>query len=375
MRAGRFPGRAPPLAGTTHSGPIRDLPVEALVRASLLKFCAWTAVVLLAALGGSLLQFHRILDQPLAFGSETRHHLIAPGTSFSGIVAGLKEAGLVSHRHVLELHGRWSGLAGGIRAGEYAIDPAMTPRELLELLHSGKVVQHSLTLVEGWTFDEVRDALRSRPELEHTLAAELGPGDVMAALGYAGEHPEGRFLADTYHFPRGTSDAAFLRRAYRAMQDFLDRAWKDRAANLPYDSPYDALIVASIVEKETGRAEERAEIAGVLVRRLKRGMRLEVDPTVIYGLGDAFDGNLRKRDLRRDTPYNTYLHRGLPPTPIAMPGAAAIRAALHPRAGEALFFVAKGDGSHYFSATYREHQKAVARYQRSRRARDGSDGS
>ena len=322
------------------------------------------AVLLSLGLVWSVFQLNRILDRPLAFGSEIRHHIIAPGTSFSGIAAGLEKAGIVSDSLILELHARLSGFAGGIQAGEYAIDPTMTPRELLNLFHSGKVVQHSLTLVDGWTFDDVLDALRSRPELDHTLGEELGHSEIMTELGHAGVHPEGRFLADTYHFPRGTSDVAFLRRAYDSMREFLNEAWNGRAADLPYDSPIDALIVASIVEKETGRAEERAEIAGVLVRRLERNMRLEVDPTVIYGLGEDFDGDLRKRDLRRDTPYNTYLHKGLPPTPIAMPGVASIRAALHPRGGETLFFVAKGDGSHYFSATYREHKKAVARYQR-----------
>ena len=345
------------------------------MRASLVKFCTWSAVLLALALVWSTYEFDRALDRPLAFGSEVRHHIIEAGTSFSDIVSGLEEAGIVRQRHIFEIHARWSGLAGGIQAGEYAINPAMTPRKLLDAFHSGRVVQHSLTLVDGWTFDDVLASLRSRPELDHTLAEDLDDSQVMDELGYPGVHPEGRFLADTYHFPRGTSDVAFLRRAYRAMQSFLDEAWKDRATDLPYDSPVDALIVASIVEKETGRAEERTEIAGVLVRRLKRNMRLEVDPTVIYGLGDEFDGNLRKRDLRRDTPYNTYLHKGLPPTPIAMPGIASIRAALHPDAGDTLFFVAKGDGSHHFSATYREHQRAVARYQKSGRSRNSAGDS
>ena len=251
----------------------------------------------------------------------------------------------------------------------------MTPRELLDLLHSGKVVQHSLTVVDGWTFEEVLAALSSKSELAHTFADEATYSEIMAQLGYPGVHPEGRFLADTYHFPRGTSDAAFLRRAYQSMESYLHDAWNERAPDLPYESPVDALIVASIIEKETGKAEERAEIAGVLVRRLKRNMRLEADPTVIYGLGADFDGNLRKRDLRFDTPYNTYLHKGLPPTPIAMPGTASIHAALHPEPGETLFFVAKGDGSHHFSVTYPEHQAAVRRYQRRGGSRDSADDS
>ena len=345
------------------------------MRASLLKIGACTATLILLALVWLAIHLNRALDRPLAFGGEVRHHIIAPGTSFSDIVAELEHAGILADARVLEIHARWSGLAGGVQAGEYAIDPAMTPRELLELLLSGKVVQHSLTLVDGWTFDEVLDVLRSTPELDDTLGTDVGHAEIMSELGYAGVHPEGRFLAETYHFPRGTSDVAFLRRAYRSMEDFLNDAWEDRAPDLPYDSPIDALIVASIVEKETGRAEERAEVAGVFVRRLRKNMRLEADPTVIYGLGEDFDGDLRKRDLRRDTPYNTYLHKGLPPTPIAMPGTASIRAALHPLAGETLFFVAKGDGSHYFSATYREHLEAVARYQAPGRSGSGGDGS
>ena len=339
------------------------------MRATVLKLGAATALLLLLLLSWFGFHVNQAVERPLAFGSDVRHHIIAPGSSFSDIAAELEGVGIIGDRRVLEIHARWSGLASGVQAGEYAIAPTMTPHELLLLFHSGKVVQHSLTLVEGWTFNEVLHALRATPELRHTLGVDLGHSEIMIELGYEGMHPEGRFLADTYHFPRGTSDVAFLRRAYRSMQEFLDDAWKNRVPDLPYDSPMDALVVASIVEKETGKAEERPQIAGVLVRRLKKNMRLEVDPTVIYGLGDEFDGNLRKSDLRKDTPYNTYLHRGLPPTPIAMPGNASILAALHPLAGDALFFVATGDGSHYFSATYREHQEAVARYQISGRSR------
>ena len=345
------------------------------MRAPLLKLHA--LVLAAVILGLAWLAFHldRTLNEPLAFGSEVRRHIIAPGTSFAQIMAALERRGIITDDLALEIYARWSGIAGGIQAGEYEIDPAMTPRELLDLFRSGKVVQHSLTLVDGWTFDEVLAAIRSNPMLDHGLASDLTHSEIMRELGYPGVHPEGRFLADTYHFPRGTSDAAFLRRAYRAMQHFLDEAWAERDPALPYDSPIDALILASIVEKETGRAEERAEIAGVLVRRLNRNMRLETDPTVIYGMLDTFDGNLRKSDLERDTPYNTYVHKGLPPTPIAMPGAASIHAALHPRDGDALFFVAKGDGSHYFSATYQEHRKAVARYQKAGRSASRGDDS
>ena len=345
------------------------------MRAPLLKLSAAGLTATLLLLVWHAVHLHRSLHQPLAFGTQERLFVIAPGTSFREIMADLERTSMLPDTLALEVHARWSGHARGVQAGEYKIDPGMTPLEMLDHFLAGKVVQHSLTLVDGWVFDEVLAAVRAHPAFEHTLPTDLASSEIMEHLGYPGVHPEGRFLADTYHFPRGTSDAAFLRRAYRSMQRFLDEAWSGRAPDLPYESPVDALILASIIEKETGLARERAEIAGVFVRRLKQNMRLEADPTVIYGLGDEFDGNLRRNDLRRDTPYNTYVHRGLPPTPIAMPGTASILAALHPLAGETLFFVAKGDGSHYFSATYREHREAVSRYQKTRKSSIRGNGS
>ena len=327
-----------------------------------------TALVVVSALaiGWFGYSVQRAMDHPLDLSPDPQYHVIPSGASFNEVVRALSDRGILTEPLFVLWYARWNGLAGGIKAGEYEIRSGITPRELLDVFISARVVQHALTLVEGWSFDEMVDAVHASEHLEHSLQG-LDAEAIMSRLGVAGIHPEGRFFADTYHFPRGTSDVAFLRRAYQTMDRRLRQAWDQRAEQLPYRTPEDALIMASIIEKETGLATERARIAGVFVRRLARGIRLETDPTVIYGLGEAFDGNLRKRDLKTDTPYNTYLHKGLPPTPIAMPGAASIDAALHPLAGNELFFVADGDGGHHFSVTYAEHQKAVARYRKKRR--------
>ena len=217
-------------------------------------------------------------------------------------------------------------------------------------------------MVEGWTFQQLRQALSEHPKIAHTLGA-LSDAEIMARLGRPGEHPEGRFFPDTYHFPIGTSDEAFLRRALAAMDQRLNHVWSQRRSDLPFNDPYQALILASIIEKETRLPAERPTIAGVLARRLRKGMPLQTDPTVIYGLGQAFSGNLRRQDLLADTPYNTYTRKGLPPTPIALPGEGALAAAVNPTSGDALYFVATGEGGHAFSATLEEHNRAVRRYQ------------
>ncbi len=253
-----------------------------------------------------------------------------------------------------------------LKAGEYELTPAITPRQLLELLVSGKTKQHSLTVVEGWTSAELFRRLAEQAGLPRTLPADAA--GIMQALGEPTLHPEGLFYPDTYLYPRGMTDLEFLRRARARMQEVLDEEWVARVPNLPLGTPYEALILASIVERETGLAEERPLIAGVFVRRLQKGMLLQTDPTVIYGLGNKFDGNLRKADLAADGPYNTYTRIGLPPTPIALPGRAAINAALHPAQGDSLYFVSKGDGSHVFSATIEEHEAAVRQYQLKQRA-------
>ncbi len=324
-------------------------------------------LLLLASFGGAWLamDFDSFRSTPLALAQEETL-LVRPGTSLKAVAAELRQRGILQQPTYLVLLARWLGVAGKIKAGEYRLRPGTTSEQLLEQLTAGQVRQYALTLIEGETFRDMMKRIAAAPALEQTLP-EHEPGTVMAAIGYPGLHPEGRFLPETYHYPRGTRDVDLLRRAFREMEAFLDREWARRAPDLPLKTPYEALILASIVEKETGLASERPQIAGVFIRRLNKGMRLQTDPTVIYGMGDRFDGDIRFRDLRRDTPYNTYTRAGLPPTPIAMPGKAAIRAVLHPADGDSLYFVARGDGSHEFSATLAEHNRAVDRYQRKRR--------
>ncbi|HID49691.1 MAG TPA: endolytic transglycosylase MltG [Chromatiales bacterium] len=321
------------------------------------------AVILLGnlAAGGAWLLIQRNLDTPLPLQAERAYEL-TPGANFNQVINELKQAGILDETRTLRWYGRLSGEARKIKAGEYAILPGTTPRQLLAMFVAGKVRQYALTLVEGWNFAQVMEAVNRHPALRHSLPG-LDNATIMARLGHPGEHPEGRFLPDTYHFPKGLSDVDFLKRAYRAMQTVLEAEWAGRAPGLPFETPYEALILASIVEKETGLARERRAIAGVFVRRLQKGMRLQTDPTVIYGMGEAYRGNIRKKDLERDTPYNTYRRSGLPPTPIAMPGRDAIHATLHPDDSDNIYFVARGDGSHQFSATLKEHNQAVIKYQ------------
>ncbi len=322
------------------------------------------ALLLVAVAAGALwlkLDYDRFLETPLAVDSPLVFE-IARGDSLQGVARGLAAEGLLERPGYLVWLGRESGLAGRIQPGEYRIEPGVRPAQLLERFTRGAVIQYPVTIVEGWTVPQLRAYLRGLEFLQHTLDG-VPDADLLATLDLPPGHPEGRFLPDTYHFPRGTPDRAVLRRAYQAMADYLAKVWERRDPDLPLKTPYDALILASIVEKETGLASERPQIAGVFIRRLQRGMRLQTDPTVIYGMGADFDGNIRRRDLRRDTPYNTYTRKGLPPTPIALPGRAAIEAVLHPAPGDALYFVARGDGSHQFSATLAEHNRAVRKYQ------------
>jgi UPF0755 protein len=291
---------------------------------------------------------------------------IKPGMSLGQLAHELHAQGIITHPRFFIHLGRQLQAARRLKAGEYPLNRELTPRSLLGLFTSGKVVQYTLTLVDGQTFSELRRRIEQHPALEQTLQG-LTDSEVMERLGHPDQHPEGRFLADTYHFPRHTTDLDFLQRAYNAMQLTLQAAWETRDANLPLANPDEALILASIVEKETGIPEERAQIAGVFIRRLQRGMKLQTDPTVIYGMGESFDGNIRRSDLTRDTPYNTYTRGGLPPTPIATPGRAAIEAVMHPSDGNALFFVASGNGRHYFSDTLKEHNLAVDKFQRGKK--------
>lgn len=326
------------------------------------RLAAALAGLLLLAAGATLLDAYRVLNQPLQIEGDEYVIVVAAGATLAGTARRLAADGVIRNPQRLVRYARIAGDDVRIRAGEYALLPGMDARAMMRHLASGRTVQHAFTIVEGWTFHQLRRAVEAHPVLVQTLTG-VSDGRVMERLERPGVHPEGMFYPDTYLFPRGTTDLQFLGRALGAMETRLERAWAGRDGGLPYATPYEALIMASIIEKEAHLAEERGTIAGVFVRRLQRGMRLQTDPTVIYGLGPEFEGRLRTRHLRTDTPYNTYTRHGLPPTPIALPGAGAIAAAMHPEPGDAMFFVARGDGSHHFSATLEEHVRAVARYQ------------
>jgi UPF0755 protein len=320
--------------------------------------------VICASVGGGWLwmDYRAFVEAPWALPEEGWVYEVPPGTTVRGIAADLQRQGIVDEPRYLRWYARLSGYANRLKAGEYVFPGTVTPEQFLEKISSGKVVQYSLQILEGWTFRQMLRTVHAHEKITHTLVG-LSDFEIMAKLDAAEPHPEGLFYPDTYLFPKGTTDLEFLRRAYRALKERLDPAWQGRAAGLPYKSPYEALIMASIVEKETGVPYERPAIAGVFVRRLQKGMRLQTDPTVIYGLGDYYDGNIRRVDLETVTPYNTYKIRGLPPTPIALPSGDAINAALHPEPGKALYFVARGDGAHEFSDTLEQHSRAVLKYQ------------
>ncbi len=288
---------------------------------------------------------------------------IEPGTTPRGVARAAVRAGLDVHPELLYWWFRLSGQDRDIRAGNYEIPAGTSPRALLRKLVRGEEALRAVTLVEGWTFRQVRQALARAEQLRPDTAGQSDEA-IMAALGRPGVAPEGRFFPDTYTYGKGSSDLAVLRRALHAMDRHLEAAWAQRAPDLPLKSADEALVLASIVEKETGRPEDRALVAGVFANRLRVGMLLQTDPTVIYGMGEKFDGNLRRRDLVTDTPFNTYTRPGLPPTPIAMPGKASLLAAVQPADTRALYFVARGDGSSQFSETLPEHNRAVNRYQR-----------
>ena len=287
---------------------------------------------------------------------------IPRGASLRTVVAELQKAGLDVERRQFTLLVRGFGRERDIKAGNYLLAKAPSPLELLDKLTRGDVTQAEVRLIEGWTFLQFRAALDAHPNLRHDSKG-LGYAEIMQRLQAKEAHPEGLFFPDTYLFAKGSSDLAVLRSAYRAMQRHLAAEWQARQPNAPYKSPYDALIMASIIEKETGLASERDQIGGVLVNRLRIGMRLQVDPTIIYGLGATFDGNLKRSHLLEDGPYNTYMRAGLPPTPIAMPGLASLRSAMRPAKTNAMYYVSKNDGSSQFSRTLEEHNRAVSKYQ------------
>ena len=318
-------------------------------------------LVTLALLAGGA--FAWWLHQPLWQGATALELEVEPGTSPRTVARDVAAAGASVQPDLLYLWFRVSGQDRRIKAGNYEIPAGTTPQSLLQKLVQGEEALKAITFVEGWTFRQMRQAMARDPYLRQDSAA-LSDAALMEQLGRPGVAPEGRFFPDTYTYAKGASDMAVLRRALHAMDRRLETAWAQRSADTPLKTPDEALILASIVEKETGRASDRAEIAGVFTNRLRIGMLLQTDPTVIYGMGAQFDGNLRRRDLQTDTPWNTYTRAGLPPTPSAMPGKASLMAAVQPQRTKALYFVAKGDGSSHFSATLEEHNRAVNRYQR-----------
>jgi len=301
-------------------------------------------------------------ETPLSIADPGMRYLVPKGASLTSIAADLADKQIISKPNMLIWLGKLEGVSSQLKAGEYDLLPGTTPMQFFNILIGGKVTQYSFTIIEGHTFKDLRKQLRQHPDLVQTVQND-SDDVVMRKLGLPGRYPEGLFLPETYHFIRGTSDLDILARANRALEEYVTTQWQQRDEGLPYASEYDALIMASIIEKETGLPEERPEIAGVFVRRMQKKMRLQTDPTVIYGLGDDYDGNIRRKDLRHKSPYNTYVHKGLPPTPIAMAGKAAIDAALHPKPGTSLYFVARGDGGHVFSDNLRDHNNAVIKYQ------------
>ncbi|MDH3640133.1 MAG: endolytic transglycosylase MltG [Gammaproteobacteria bacterium] len=298
--------------------------------------------------------------RPLSLTAQT--FTVQPGKGTLQVGRELATRGVIQEPYSFVLWARWKGYTHRIQAGEYRLRDGSRVRDLLEQMVRGEVVHYTVTLVEGWTFRQVRAALRQAPRLQAAVS-EKKDSEIMMLLGKPELHPEGRFFPDTYVYSATSSDLDILRAAFRSMHTRLTEAWAERADGLELSNPAEALTLASIIEKETGVHGERGLIAGVFHNRLRRGMRLQTDPTVIYGLGDQFSGNLTRKHLRTDTPYNTYTRTGLPPTPIAMPGEEAIHAALHPESTAALYFVARGDGSHHFSETLGEHNRAVAKYQ------------
>jgi UPF0755 protein len=325
-------------------------------------------LLLLAALAAVIMwvQYQQFRDSALAIPEQELLYTVSPGSSLNQLAYDLSSRNIIEHPRFFILLGRDMDAARRLQAGEYILQQGLTPQTLLQQLVDGKVTQYELTLIEGHSFREMLLRIRDDPVLTQTLTNETDAG-IMEKLGHPDQHPEGRFLPDTYYFTRGMTDIDFLARAWQAMHDQLSLAWEEREAGLPFETPDEALILASIVEKETGAVEERPVIAGVFVRRLQKGMRLQTDPTVIYGMGEAYDGNIRKRDLLKDTPYNTYTRAGLPPTPIAMPGVDAIHAVLHPARGKSLYFVAMGEGKHYFSNTLKQHNLAVDKFQKKKK--------
>jgi UPF0755 protein len=317
--------------------------------------------ILAVLLGGAALVY--LVTSPLSLPATPFVFDLKQGSSLKATVRGLSQAGLLEHDQVFVWLVRISGKSTQLKAGNYVLEHPVSQLELLEIISRGEVSQRQISVIEGWTFRQLREALNASPDIAHTTA-NLTDAEILQRIGATENHPEGLFFPDTYYFAAGSKDLVIFKRAYLAMQKHLQQSWLDRAPDLPLQTPYQALILASIVEKETGSPGDRSMIAGVFVNRLRKGMLLQTDPTVIYGMGDKYDGNLRKRDLRHDTDYNTYTRVGLTPTPIALPGMASLQAAMHPAQTDALYFVSRGDGSSQFSSTLAAHNRAVDKYQK-----------
>ncbi|MGB0865022.1 MAG: endolytic transglycosylase MltG [Granulosicoccaceae bacterium] len=328
-----------------------------------MRFISILLLVFVAAAGWLVYDGDRSLQLPLTLNGEATLHVPA-GSNLKTLAEKLQRDGVIERAEYLYGYARLKQQAHKIKAGEFALNEQMSGYDLLRLLVQGKSVQYRVTLVEGWNMRQVREALAGADKLQDDLSA-LDDTQLLAALKLQDEYtlPEGLFMPDTYQYTAGDKATAILRRAQAAMADYLDKAWPQRDQKSPLKTPYEAVILASIVEKETGVGSERGTISGVFSRRLIKGMKLQTDPTVIYGIGPDFDGDIRRKDLRTDTPYNTYTRYGLPPTPIALAGREAIDAALHPEAGSSFYFVAKGDGSHQFSDNLQQHEAAVRKYQ------------
>ena len=317
-------------------------------------------IVLVVALGAG---FYYWSQQPIVKAGDTIPFTVSAGSGVRGAAQELARSGVPVQPVLLEALARLTGKGGRIKAGSYELEAGTSPQRLIEQLVRGEFAQHSLVVIEGWTFRQMRQAVAENAALKHDTA-NLSDAELLVKVAPAYQQPEGLFFPDTYLFAKGASDLQIYKRAHALMQKKLDEGWANRSPDLPYKTPYEALVMASIVEKETGQKADRDLIAGVFVNRLRKGMLLQTDPTVIYGMGERYRGNIRKRDLQTDTPYNTYTRAGLPPTPIALPGAAALAAALNPARTDALYFVARGDGSSHFSGSLTEHNQAVNKYQR-----------
>lgn len=326
------------------------------------RIIGWSLFFVILLISILVFQLLRFQSSNIVITDQEPVFLIKSGSNIKSIAQQLTARKFIEDPWLFILLAKLKGAETSVRAGEYQLEQGQTPADLLETFIRGSSIQYSITIIEGWSFRQMLAAIEQDPILEKTLSGKTNE-EIMAAVGHPGEHPEGRFFPDTYRFPKGTTDVDFLHRAYALMQKHLEREWNSRDVGLPLASSYEALILASIIEKETAVGFERPLIAGVFIERLKRNMRLQTDPTVIYGLGEDFDGDIRFRDLKADTPYNTYTRAGLTPTPIALPGLEAIRAAVHPAETRALYFVSRGDGTHHFSETLEEHNLAVQRYQ------------